>query len=486
MDSDLRDRPGSRPPGTSATTKGTAQGTAQGTAKGTAKGTAISPVRGRAAAALISVCLGFFVIQLDVTIVNVALPAIQREIGGSLAGLQWVVDGYTLALAAIMLTAGSAADRVGARRIFTLGLAAFAIGSAACAAAPQLGVLIAARAVQGLGASAMLPCSLALLVHQFPDPRQRARALGVWGGMGSLGVALGPVAGGVLVTVAGWRSIFLVNVPICLLTIVLLRRYATESPANPDRKTDVPGLLLGVTMLAALTASFITAGQQGWLAPLPGALLGAGLVTAWLFLRAERRHPHPLLPLTLFRSRNFSGATAVGMIFNLVLYGSLLCLSLYLQEGRHEPVLATGLLLLPSSVFTGLGSLASGRLTARLGPRLPMIAGLTLAAAGTALLATAGTATPLALILAGSVLIGLISLAMPAMTAAVVGAAGPEHAGAASGILNTARQSGGALGVAVLGSLLGHATSLHVPLLVATAGYLVAIALAWVTVTDRS
>ena len=226
--------------------------------------------------------------------------------------------------------------------MFTLGLAAFAAGSAACAAAPALGVLIAARAVQGLGASAMLPCSLALLVHQFPDPRARARALGVWGGMGSLGVALGPVAGGVLVTVAGWRSIFLVNVPICLLTIVLLRRYADESPKNPDRRADLPGLLLGVTMLAALTASFITAGQQGWLAPLPGALLGAGLRTAWLFLRAERRHPHPLLPLALFRSPNFSGATAVGMIFNLVLYGSLLCLSLYLQEVRHESVLATG------------------------------------------------------------------------------------------------------------------------------------------------
>ena len=310
--------------------------------------------------------------------------------------------------------------------------------------------------------------------------------------MGSLGVALGPVIGGVLVTVAGWRSIFLVNVPICLLTIALLRRYATESPRNPDRRADVPGLLLGVTMLAALTASFITAGQQGWLAPLPGALLGAGLVTAWLFLRAERRHPHPLLPLALFRSRNFSGATAVGMIFNLVLYGSLLCLSLYLQEERHEPVLATGLLLLPSSVFTGLGSLASGRLTARLGPRPPMIAGLSLAAAGTVLLATAGSATPLALILAGSVLIGLISLAMPAMTAAVVGAAGPEHAGAASGVLNAARQSGGALGVAVLGSLLGQghlgqgqALSLRVPLLVATAGYLVAIALAWTTLRDR-
>src|SRR5689334_20779696 len=443
--------------------------------------------RGRAAAALISVCLGFFVIQLDVTIVNVALPAIQQEIGGSLAGLQWVVDAYTLALASIMLTAGSTADRVGARKVFTLGLAAFALGSAACAAAPALGVLVAARAVQGLGASAMLPCSLALLVHQFPDPRARARALGVWGGMGSLGVALGPVAGGVLVTVAGWRSIFLVNVPICLLTIVLLRRYATESPRNPDRRADVPGLLLGVTMLAALTASFITAGEQGWLAPLPGALLAAALVAGALFVRAERRHPHPLLPLTLFRSRELSGATGVGMIFNLVLYGTLLCLSFYLQQARHTSVLATGLLLLPSSVFVGAGSLASGRLTARFGPRPPMIAGLALAAAGTALLATADTSTPLALIVAGSLLIGLISLAMPAMTAAVVGAAGAEHAGVASGVLNAARQSGGALGVAVLGALLGrgHALSLHVPLLVATAGYLVAIALACVTLADR-
>jgi MFS transporter, DHA2 family, methylenomycin A resistance protein len=441
-----------------------------------------APQRGRQAVALLSVCLGFFVIQLDVTIVNVALPAIQREIGGTLAGLQWVIDAYTLALASIMLTAGATADRAGARKIFTAGLTVFAIGSAACAAAPGLGVLIAARAVQGLGASALLPCSLALLVHQFPDAKERARALGVWGGMGSLGVALGPVAGGALVASAGWRSIFLVNVPICLLTVVLLRRFADESPTHPDRRTDVPGLLLGVTTLAALTASFITAGGQGqgWTQPLPVALLAAGLVAAWAFIRAGRRHPHPVLPLELFTNKNLSGATAVGLIFNLVLYGSLLCLSLYLQTTRHESVLATGLLLLPMSATVGLGSLASGRLTAHLGPRTPMIAGLTSAAAGAALLATAGPGTSMTLILAGSILLGLVSLAMPAMTAAVVGAAGPEHAGVASGVLNAARQSGGALGVAVLGSLLGHGTSLslHVPLLVATAGYLVAIALA--------
>ena len=451
--------------------------------------------RGHPAAALISVCLGLFVIQLDVTIVNVALPAIQREIGGSLAGLQWVVDAYTLALASIMLTAGSTADRAGARKVFTVGLAVFALGSAACAAAPQLSVLIAARAVQGLGASALLPCSLALLVHQFPDPAQRAHALGVWGGMGSLGVALGPVAGGALVAAAGWRSIFLVNVPICALTIVLLRRYATESPKNPDRRIDVPGLLLGVATLAALTAAFITAGQQGWTDPLPGALLAAGLLAGWLFVRAERTQPDPVLPLALFRSRDLSGATGVGLIFNLVLYGSLLCLSLFLQQTRHESVLATGLLLLPMSVITGAGSLASGRLTARFGPRPPMIAGLTLAAAGAALLALSPD-PGIALILAGSALLGLVSLAMPAMTAAVVGAAGPEHAGVASGVLNAPSQSGGALGVAVLGALLGSGTgsagdghgsalSLRVPLLVATGGYLIAIALAWIAIRGR-
>ena len=422
-------------------------------------------------------------IQLDVTIVNVALPAIQREIGGSLAGLQWVIDGYTLALAAIMLTAGSAADRIGARKVFAAGLTVFAAGSAACAAAPALGVLIAARAVQGLGASALLPCSLALLVHQFPDPRARARALGVWGAMGSLGVALGPVLGGALVALAGWRSIFLVNVPVCLVTVVLLRRYVTESPLNPARRTDLPGLLLGIGALAGLTAGFITAGQRGWLSPLPAVLLAAGLVAGWCFVRAERRQKAPMLPLALFRSRGLSTATGIGVLFNAFLYGSLLCLSLFLQQARHESVLATGLILLPMSLFVGAGSLASGRLTARFGPRRPMIAGLALGAAGAALLATAGPGSSLAVVVAGSILVGLVSLAMPAMTAVVVGAAGADHAGVASGVLNAARQAGGALGVALLGSLF-TGSDLHVPLAAAAAGYIVALTLAIAILRD--
>ena len=217
---------------------------------------------------------------------------------------------------------------------------------------------------------------------------------------------------------------------------------------------------------------------------MPAALFAAGLIAGWSFIRAERRGASPMLPLVLFRSRSLSGATGVGVIFNLVLYGSLLCLSLFLQQSRHHSVLATGLLLLPMSVVVGLGSLASVRLTARFGPRPPILAGLTLAAVGAAVLATAGPATSLAIIVGGSVLLGLVSLAMPAMTAVVVGAAGPEHAGVASGILNAARQSGGALGVALLGSLLGSgpALSLHVPLAVAAGGYLVALALAWIAI----
>ncbi|HLX51047.1 MAG TPA: MFS transporter, partial [Streptosporangiaceae bacterium] len=395
-----------------------------------------------------------------------------------------------------MLTAGSAADRTGARKVFLIGLAAFGIGSAACAAAPGLGALIAARAVQGLGASALLPCSLSLIVHQYPGTRARARALGVWGGMGSLGVALGPVLGGGLIATVGWRAIFLVNVPVCALTAWLLIRYVAESEPDTTRRTDLPGLLLGIGALAGITAAFIEAGREGWLSPLPDALGAAGIVTAAAFTVTEakfsgRSGRDPMLPMHLFRSRPFSTATSVGFLFNGCLYGALLCISLYLQQARHESAAMTGLLILPMSVAVGAGSTASGWVTARFGPRLPMVTGLALSAAGAALLSLVGPTSSLALLVGGTVILGMCSLAMPAMTAVVVGSAGREHAGVASGVLNTARQAGGALGVALLGSLLvsggrgAQALTLHTPLIVSAAGLLIAVCLAWVA-THRS
>jgi MFS transporter, DHA2 family, methylenomycin A resistance protein len=267
----------------------------------------------------------------------------------------------------------------------------------------------------------------------------------------------------------------------CLGFFVIQLDVTIVNVALPAIEREIGGSLAG------LTAGFITAGQRGWLSVVPAVLFAVGLVTGWLFVRAERRRASPMLPLGLFRSRSLSGATGVGVIFNLVLYGSLLCLSLFLQQARHQSVLATGLLLLPMSLVVGIGSLASGRLTARFGPLLPIMAGLALGAAGAAVLATAGPATSLAVIVGGSALLGLVSLAMPAMTAVVVGAAGPEHAGVAGGILNAARQSGGALGVALLGSLLGsgRALSLHLPLAVAAGGYLVALALAALAIRGR-
>jgi DHA2 family methylenomycin A resistance protein-like MFS transporter len=433
--------------------------------------------------ALMAVCMGFFVIQLDVTIVNVALPAIQRGVGGSLAGLQWVIDAYTLALAAVMLTAGSGADRVGVRRVFLIGLGTFTAGSAACAAAPTLSTLVAGRAVQGLGAAALLPCSLALVVHQFPDGRARARALGVWGGIASLGLAAGPVLGGTLVTFATWRVIFVVNVPICAVVAVLVRAWVDETPGQDAPRADLAGTALGIMALGCLTGGFIEAGQLGWTSLPVLGLLVLALAAGAAFIRAELRHAAPMLPLETFRIPAFSGAVAVGFLFNFCLYGTLLCLSLFLQRDLGQSPLRAGVTILPLTVAVGLGATASGRLVARFGPGLPMVAGMSCGALGALTMSAAGPSGPLPLVLAGSVTLGLCSLAMPAMAALAVGAVAAGRAGLASGILNAGRQTGGALGVAVLGALLTLEKGqppLRVPLGVAAAGYLVATGLSWI------
>lgn len=433
--------------------------------------------------ALLAICMGFFVIQLDATIVNVALPAIQRDLGGSVSGLQWVIDAYTLALAATLLTAGSIGDRAGARRIYLIGLLVFGAASAACGDAPDLGTLIAARALQGLGAATLLPSTLALIVHQFPEARARARALGVWGGVAAVGLAAGPVLGGMLVTLVSWRVVFLVNVPICVATALLLRAIVDETERRPETRTDVVCPLLAVVVLGCLAGGLIETGPLGWVAPLPVTLLAAGAAGAVVLVALERRHPSPMLPLGIFRSRAFSAAVAVGLLFNLCLYGTLICLSLFLQRSLGEPALKAGAMLLPLTLAIAIGATTSGQLTARLGPGPPMIAGMVCGAVGALLISLSGASGPLVLVLAGSIVLGFCSLAMPAMTSVAVGALGATRSGLASGVLNSSRQTGGALGVAVLGALLSssHAPATHAllatPLRVALAGYLVAVCL---------
>jgi DHA2 family methylenomycin A resistance protein-like MFS transporter len=389
------------------------------------------------------------------------------------------VASYTVALAAGMLTAGSMGDRFGSRRVCLWGLAAFAVASVACAAAPDIPVLIAARTAQGIGAAALLPCSLALIVHQFPDPRERAHALGIWGGVSGIGMAAGPVIGGVLVAASGWPAIFLVNVPVCVAAFVMIRRHAAESPVRQAGPLDLPGLLLGTSALAGLAGGLIEAGHRGWTHPVPLALVLAGAALVPLFVRAERRAREPMLPMSVFTSRRFSAGTGVGFLFNFGLYGSLLCLSLFLQGPLGQSAFAAGMQIFPLTVAICIGATMSGRLTGRFGARVPMLAGLGAGAAGASLLLAAGPSGPLPLVVAGATVLGFCSFAMPAMTSVVMSGIGADRAGLGSGVLNTARQAGGALGAAVLGSLLvvGSGMSLVVPMAVTVAAYAAAIGL---------
>jgi MFS transporter, DHA2 family, methylenomycin A resistance protein len=440
----------------------------------------------RRALGLVAICTGFFVIQVDATVVNVALPAIASSLKSSLSDLQWVVDAYTLTFAGWMLTAGSLGDRIGARKVFTAGLAVFMVGSLACSLAPGLGLLVGARVVQGVGAAALLPCSLALIVHDYPDHRDRSRALGVWGAAGSVGVALGPVLGGALIAAVGWRAIFLINVPICILAALLVRMSVQETDLRPSEPNDWWGLGWSVGAIGLLTAACIEAGATHWRSPLPLLLLVTALLCAVAFLRTERRAGTPMVPLGLFASRPFSAAVVVGACFNLSLYGGLLCLSIYLQRTRAFSPLDTGLLLLPMAVTVAVGSLISGRLTGRRGHRLPMMTGLLIAAAGAVVLAWVGPSTPLVVLVAGTLAFGLVSVAMPAMSSLAVSSAPTDRAALASGILNTSRQAGGALGVAILGSLLALSSSsarhyaLALPLLLAAVILVVATLATWV------
>ncbi|HEY3891380.1 MAG TPA: MFS transporter, partial [Bradyrhizobium sp.] len=296
---------------------------------------------------LAAMSLGYGVVQLDVTIVNTALNSIGGSLGGGVSQLQWVVSAYTIAFAAFILTAGALGDRLGAKRIFIAGFAIFTAASVGCALAPSAGILIAARAFQGLGAAILVPNSLALLSHAYPDERQRGRAVGIWAAGASLALIAGPLAGGGLIALVGWRSIFLVNLPIGLAGLWLSARYARETTRSPQREIDLPGQIAAIAALGCLAGAIIEGGSLGWSHVLVIAGLVASAVLSMLFIVLERRASQPMLPLSLFAHHMFALTSLVGLLVNVAFYGLIFVFSLYFQRVNAMSAFATGLAFLP-------------------------------------------------------------------------------------------------------------------------------------------
>ena len=433
---------------------------------------------------VVAMSLGFGVVQLDVSVVNVAIRPIGDALGGGVAALQWIVSAYTIMFASFILSAGAFGDRVGARRVFVAGFAVFTAASALCGLAPSLGVLIGARAVQGLGAAVLVPCSLILLNHSYQEPRERARAVGMWAAGASIGLSGGPVVGGALIATLGWRAIFFINVPIGLIAIWLTIRYAGETPRARDRSVDLPGQLAAVVTLASLAAATIEGGTVGWTRP--GILAGyaTSVVSLLVFLRIESRRRSPLLPLLLFRRPTFSASSAMGLVLNIAFYGFIFVLSLFFQREQGRSPLATGLAFAPMTAIVLAANLGAGRLAQSFGTRRVIAASAVIGAASFAALLAIGRSTSYLGMVVQLMIIGAsIGVIVPLMTSEILGSVDRSYSGVASGTLNTARQTGSVIGVALFGSLIGAAGSsftgaLHATLLICAALLLGTAALA--------
>ncbi|QES05455.1 MFS transporter [Streptomyces venezuelae] len=396
--------------------------------------------------ALAAAMLGFALITLDTSVVNVALPAIGADLGAGMSGLQWVVDSYTLVFAALLLSSGALADRVGASRAYGAGAVVFVLASAACGLAPGLPALLAARTVQGAAAAVMLPASLALVREAYGDPGRRARAVSLWAAGGTLAVALGPVAGGALTTAWSWRGVFFVNLPLGLVALALLGRVARS--ARRPAPLDLPGQLTAMTGLGALTFAAIEGGTEGWWA------LGLAVVSFAAFLVVETRRRHPVVPLGLFRNPTVAVAVAAGSANSVAFYGMLFVFSLFFQQVLGLSALGAGLMFLPMTGLLAGVNILSARAAARYGARLPIVVGQAVAVAGLLGLLTvdADTSRPLQALLLVPLALGA-GFSLPPLIASMMEAVPAERAGTAAGLLNAVRQTAGALAIAVFGSL---------------------------------
>lgn len=412
------------------------------------------PSRRRRYLILVICCMSLVIVGLDNTIVNVALPSIQKELHAPVSGLQWVMDAYTLVLASLLVLAGSTADRVGRRRTFQAGLATFTAGSLLCSLAPSLGWLVVFRIVQAVGGSMLNPVAMSIVVNTFTDRAERARAIGVWGAAMGVSLALGPVVGGLLIAVVGWRGIFWVNIPIGVAAIALTALFVPESKAPHPRRLDPVGQALVIVALAALVYGIIEGPGHGWTSPeIIGCFALSAAALAALLL-AEPRRAEPLLDLRFFRSAPFSGATLIAISAFAAVGGFLFLNTLYLQDELGYSALHAGLLTLPLAAVTVVAAPLSGRIIGLRGPRLPLLAAGLCMTAGAAMLTGLTAHTPAGWLLASYVIFGAgFGLVNAPITNTAVSGMPTTQAGVAAAIASTSRQVGQSLGVAVVGSV---------------------------------
>jgi DHA2 family methylenomycin A resistance protein-like MFS transporter len=405
---------------------------------------------------LAATSLSYVVVLLDASIVNVALDRLSLGLATDVAGLQWVVNAYTMAFASLLLTGGTLGDRWGARRIYLAGLFVFTLASMGCGLAPSLPALIIARILQGIGAAMLAPCALKLINHACPDPEQRARAIGIWVGCGGVAMAAGPIIGGLLIHLFDWRSIFFVNAPIGLAAFWMTWRIEADQKPSRAPGFDPVGQISAIVALGALIGVLIEGRTLGWTSPPILAGAAATIAASALFLATEARVPRPMLPMSFFRSGIFAGSTFVSMASAFVFYGLLFVLSLYYQQARGYSPLLAGLALLPMTAMVAVGSIASKSVATILGTRWSMCAAFAVYASGALGMLAASADSPYWLAVAPMLAIGLASgFVSPAATAPAMGTVEKQRAGIAGAVLNSGRQTGAALGVAVFGTLLG-------------------------------
>ena len=416
-------------------------------------------------------CIALFMVMLDNTVVNVALPSIQRDLGSSIAGLEWIVNGYTLSFAVLLATGGRMGDIFGRRRMFVFGVVIFTLSSFTAGLAPDQTALVASRIAQGVGAAFMMPGTLSIITDAFPA-EERGKAIGTWAGVSALALAVGPVLGGYFTEYVSWRMIFYINLPVGLMAVVAASMFVRESrDTTVGRQVDYPGVAVLTVMLTSLVLALIEGNAWGWTSPAVIGLVAVAVLSVPAFIAVEQRSSAPIIDFPLFRSRNFIGAVTVAFIISFAMMGVFFFLALYMQNILGYSALEAGVRFLPTTLVIMVVAPISGRLADRIGPRWPIVAGMVLLTVSLFMFSRIEVTTTFSDLLPAFVILGIgIALTMSPMSMAAMNAVVVNKAGAASGILSMFRMVGGTFGVALLGALFQWQAKHHLKEMLAGAG----------------